>query len=51
MNQHRVQVFSGGSFLTPSSWGWQCFTCGTQRDGFRTEAQAADDADTHGERI
>lgn len=51
MSPHRVQVFHGGSFVGPQSYGWQCFTCGAERDGFRTITDAEADADMHGERI
>lgn len=51
MTTHKVQIFFGGSFLTPSSWGWQCFTCGAERDGLASEADANKGADKHGERV
>lgn len=51
MTRHKVQIFFGGSFLTPTSWGWQCFTCHDECDGFTTEAAANQSADEHGERV
>ena len=35
------------SFNESGLWGWQCFTCGTEAEGFLSIARAEADAEQH----
>lgn len=52
MGEHKVQVFSEGSFVAGTlSWGWQCFTCGEEEAGFGNATTAGEAGDEHGQVI
>lgn len=45
MTEHHVEMFTGDPFA--EVWGWQCFTCGEEQDGYGNFQTAEHEADRH----